>query len=219
MKQALRLIGKILRTVLLPPFLYLFVALFCTFVPVQEMAPSDEKTHNIYLSTNGVHLDIILPKELLSPTLLDGLNPNHLTQHLAFGWGDKDFYLNTPRWEDLKASTAFKAMFLTSETLMHVSRYGKARAHWVAVEVSPMQLEKINAYLENSFADMTSHTLWVAHKGYGNYDDFYRAKGSYSCFKTCNTWVNTAFKSSGMKACIWTPFDFGLLSMYKNEKT
>jgi len=30
---------------------------------------------------------------------------------LAFGWGDKGFYLNTPTWADLKFSTAVKAAF------------------------------------------------------------------------------------------------------------
>jgi len=51
--------------------------------------------------------------------------------------------------------------------------------------------------------------------GYGSKDDFYRANSSYSCFKTCNTWVNTAFKESGLKAALWTPFDFGLMGYYE----
>lgn len=31
--------------------------------------------------------------------------------YIAFGWGDKGFYLDTPTWADLKFSTAFKAAF------------------------------------------------------------------------------------------------------------
>ena len=49
---------------------------------------------------------------------------------------------------------------------------------------------------------------------YGNNDQFYEAVGSYSCFKTCNTWTNQALKESKLKACLWTPFDFGIISKY-----
>ncbi|MBL4888255.1 MAG: DUF2459 domain-containing protein, partial [Flavobacteriaceae bacterium] len=46
-------------------------------------------------------------------------------------------------------------------------------------------------------------------------DDFYKANGSFSCLKTCNSWANSAFKESGLKSCFWTPFDFGLINKYK----
>ena len=52
-------------------------------------------------------------------------------------------------------------------------------------------------------------------KGYSTRDDFYKSEGSYSCFKTCNSWVNIGFKKSGLKSCYWTPFDFGLINKYE----
>jgi len=54
-------------------------------------------------------------------------------------------------------------------------------------------------------------------KGYTKIDDFYRAKESYSYFNTCNSWVNKGFKESGIKACYWTPFDFGLLKKFEER--
>ena len=57
----------------------------------------------------------------------------------------------------------------------------------------------------------------LKNKGYTSNDDFYKAKGNYSCFKTCNSWVNTGFKESGLTSCLWTPFDFGLLNKYQIE--
>ena len=57
----------------------------------------------------------------------------------------------------------------------------------------------------------------LENKGYTPYDDFYEALGSYSLFNTCNTWVNSACKESNIKACLWTPYDFGLISMHKNN--
>ena len=40
---------------------------------------------------------------------------------LALGWGDKGFYLNTPTWDDLTFSTAFKAMFGLSTSALHTT--------------------------------------------------------------------------------------------------
>ena len=42
-------------------------------------------------------------------------------EYLAFGWGDKGFYLDTPEWSDLKASTAFKAAFALGNSAMHTT--------------------------------------------------------------------------------------------------
>ena len=56
--------------------------------------------------------------------------------------------------------------------------------------------------------------MLVPQKLYGANNSFYRANGSYSPIKTCNTWVNDGFKESGLKASYWTLFDFGLLNKY-----
>ncbi len=46
-------------------------------------------------------------------------------------------------------------------------------------------------------------------------DAFYEAKGSYSFMKTCNTWANSALKSAGQKAALWTPSDKGIFRHYQ----
>jgi hypothetical protein len=61
----------------------------------------------------------------------------------------------------------------------------------------------------------TGEKIILSERGYTRKDDFYKANGRYSLFKTCNSWVNLGFKESGLKACLWTPFDFGLLRKHK----
>ena len=63
--------------------------------------------------------------------------------------------------------------------------------------------------------DQNGNKILLIGKGYTTYDEFYEAKGNYSCFKTCNSWVNSALKESNLKACYWTPFDFSVLNKYK----
>lgn len=47
--------------------------------------------------------------------------------YIAFGWGDKGFYLDTPTWADLKFSTAFKAAFWMGQSAMHTTYYREVK--------------------------------------------------------------------------------------------
>ncbi|WP_299552194.1 DUF2459 domain-containing protein [Seonamhaeicola sp.] len=207
---------KWLLYILLIPVTYGIVSLILTTITVNGKADDTVLDKTIYLNTNGVHLDIVIPKKELDNLFLSDIKHNTTEHYLAFGWGDENFYLNTPTWDDLTFSTAFKAMFLKSTTLVHVTRYRQKHPDWVEVNLSASELQKLNTYLLNTFeTDENGMKTILKNKGYTIIDDFYRAKGSYSCFNTCNSWVNTAFKQSGLKACLWTPFDFGLMNKYK----
>lgn len=148
-------------------------------------------------------------------SLLTGLKYDSNDSYLAFGWGDENFYINTPTWAELTFKNAINAMFLQSSTLMHVTRYARKRSDWVEVRLNQQELAQLNSYVHNTFQlDEQGNKIILNGQGYGTYDEFYRAKGSYSCFKTCNSWVNSAFKQNGLRSCLWTPFDFGLMHAY-----
>lgn len=202
--------------ILLIPITYLLISLLLTAITIDRRNENQVFEKTIYLSTNGVHLDIILHKKDIDPLLLDGIRKEPYEQYLAFGWGDEDFYINTPTWGDLTLTNAFSAMFLKSSTLMHVTRYRHTYSDWVEVKISESELRQLNTYLQHSFkTDKKGEKLLLINQGYTPTDDFYKAVGSYSCLYTCNSWANSAFKRSGLKACLWTPFDFGLLSKYE----
>ena len=99
---------------------------------------------------------------------------------------------------------------------MHVTRYNQKQSNWVEVKLNEAELEQLNTYLLNSFVqDENRMKVILENKGYTSKDDFYKAKGSYSWYNTCNSWVNLGFKESGLKSSLWTPFDFGLLNKYE----
>ncbi len=135
---------------------------------------------------------------------------------MSFGWGEENFYLNTPTWNDLTFGNGFRALFLKSSTLIHLTRYEQKRNDWIEIKVSEMELKDLNSYIFDSFkTNNDGSKIMLENKGYSINDDFYKAKGNYSCFKTCNSWVNSGFKQSGLKPCLWTPFDFSLMNKYK----
>lgn len=211
-KRFLKFIGYFL----LIPITYILISLILTYIPISEKTGEGAKKHTIYLTTNGVHSDIVFPKSLMIPALLKGQKHHPKERFFAYGWGEENFFLNTPTWGDLTFSTAFGAAFLKSNTLIHVTRYRSKRDKWIPVLVTDNQLQKLNEYVLNTFYEDPSGKHRIEGASYTpNRDSFYKAQGNYMFYKTCNTWVNTALKESDMKASLWTPFDFGVLRWYE----
>ena len=157
------------------------MALVITWIPANSYQKENKST-NFYISTNGVHLDFILSKENIGPALLKDLKNIEESQYLSFGWGDENFYINTPTWGDLTAKNAVSAMLLESATLIHLTKHKSIQKDWVKVSVSSRQLEELNNYISKSFGlNANGNKQIVPNKGYTKNDDFYRATGSYSC--------------------------------------
>lgn len=164
------------------------------------------------MATNGVHLYLLLPVDNIQEPLLKKLPVNNWVSYVSFGWGDKEFYINTPEWNDLTFGTAFRALFTRSETAMHVTLYYKRYEYWREVELCPSQLKALNDYIHNSFRANDKHDLIpVEADKYSDDDYFFSARGNYSIIKTSNIWVNRALKEAKVKTSVWSPFDFGVL--------
>lgn len=211
-----KIVLKVLLGIIAVPVLYLLVSLVLSFIPVNSNSTDPTKEHTIYLSTNGIHVDIILPIESIQEELLKDLKRSPADLFFAFGWGEENFYMNTPQWSDLSFRTAFNATFLDNNTLIHIKRHQRKHETWTRVTLNDEELRKMNLYILNSFQlNPDGNKVLLEGKGYSLTDDFYEAQGRYSFHQTSNSWANKAFKQSGLKAALWTPFDFGLINKYK----
>lgn len=218
-KTSLKFLKNIFLVLIAGIAFYLGTALLFSFLPTHPPQQNCLPEHEIFVASNGIHLDIILPVENVPPQILHQLDFLPGTQFIGFGWGDKEFYIKTPEWSDLTIPVAFKTLFLQSETAMHVTYLPYSFQSWKKLQLCNGQLKKLNHYIENSF---TKDNLGNLHKmdfeGYTMYDDFYDANGSFSLFLTCNVWVNVALKEMGIKTSVWSPFDFGVLYHLKTTK-
>jgi uncharacterized protein (TIGR02117 family) len=215
-RTILKTLGKVLLVLIGLPISYLLISLLLTVIPITEKETEEPKPHTIYLTTNGVHADLVLPKDLIDPEVLKDQISNTQDQFFAFGWGEENFYINTPTWGDLKFSVAFRAAFLESKTLVHVTRYTTQRKTWIPVAVTQSQLDKLNAYVGATFDESSGKKTVVIGATYTPHqDNFYRAHGNYMFYRTCNSWLNEGLKEAGMKGSLWTPFDFGVLRWYE----
>jgi len=214
--KASKILIKAFLYLLALPLAYVLLAMILSEITVNRDSIPENPYRSIYLNTNGVHLDIVLEKAYVSDSLLQDLYVRPEERYLSFGWGDSNFYLNTPIWDDLTASTAVNALFLESASLMHITRYRGKSTRWVEVPVSKPQWDMLNRLLLSSFRlGEQGGKIRLRGKGYSRYDDFYWANGSYSFTFTCNSWANSLLKQSGLKAAVWTPFDFPVLNKYR----
>jgi len=224
LKRFLKIIGYTLLTLFLLIGSYLLAAFILSRMstPKEQVADADIA---IYILTNGVHTDIVVPvhtPEIDWSTRIPYRNTignDTSAQLLAFGWGDKGFYLETPTWADLKASTAFKAAFNLSTAAIHATYYRGLQENESCkrIMISKSQYARLIKYINDSFkTGPDGLPIWIkTNANYDSNDAFYEAKGSYNVFHTCNTWANNGLKSCGQKACRWTIFDTGIFYQYR----
>lgn len=225
MKKMALLILKTLGIILGIIVVYVAAGYFLPFIEVPAKDDGQKKEIPIYIYTNGVHTDIVMPvKNDLHDwsTKIPFTNTRSKETDYRFvgiGWGDKGFYLDTPTWADLKFSTAFKAAFWLSESAMHCSYYKtmKEGDDCKMIMISRNQYKDLVKFVDEKFdKDAGGNYILVPTDAvYGNNDAFYDANGKYSFLDTCNTWANNALKAAGQKAAWWTPSDYGIFLHYK----
>jgi uncharacterized protein (TIGR02117 family) len=210
--KLLRILKAAIYLLVLAVFLYFFFAFVFSYLPTHPPQQDCEAGQKIFVATNGVHVDIILRADQVDPGFIHELDFPANARYISFGWGDKNFYIHTPEWSDLTFTVAFKALFLRSETAMHVNYYSREQSWWHPVCLCEEQLQQLFLYIRNSFAIAPDGKInQLDFEGYTDFDSFYEAKGAFTLFNTCNVWANKGLKSIEIKTSVWSPFDFGVL--------
>ncbi|WDF69306.1 TIGR02117 family protein [Sphingobacterium oryzagri] len=217
-------IGYFLLSLLVFAILYFCAEFMLSRTPAKAAKQADERHIPVYLLSNGVHTDIVLPvrnEQIDWSTVFPyahTLGGDTSQNWMAIGWGDKGFYLNTPEWKDLSLKTALVAGFGLGETALHVTYYKQLQTgeHCRLTRVSEKQYALLSNYvLANIEKDRAGQAMLIATNAQYSQDDaFYEAKGAYSLFFSCNTWTNNALKTAQMPAGVWTVFSSGILRHY-----
>lgn len=223
-KKILKIIARAIGGLLAFVLLYLLVAYCLSHISTKKEADTKAEVP-IYILTNGVHTDIVVPVKFEGTDwsrevkYTNTISKDSAVTYIAFGWGDKGFYLHARTLAKATFGIAFKAATGLSTSAIHTTFYkdlteaADCRRIWI----SKVQYARLVAYIKNSFqTDAAGHIINIpAIANYNNYDAFYDARRRYNLFYTCNTWANNALKAAGQKACVWTPFDKGIFYMYK----
>ncbi|MES2484419.1 MAG: TIGR02117 family protein [Bacteroidota bacterium] len=222
LKQGLKFTGRFILGIVIFIATYLLAVLVFSHITVNS-TPQTGGTIPVYINSNGVHTDIVVPiKNEVKDWTKDILfthttSQDSIASFVAFGWGDKGFYLDTPQWSDLKASTAVKAAFWMGTSAMHTRFYKTLTEddECKKIMITKEDYADLVAYIEESFQqDQAKKITWIQNHSYGKYDAFYEGVGKYSLFYTCNTWANNALKAGHQRAALWTPYDGGIFCHY-----
>ncbi|MFZ5748998.1 MAG: TIGR02117 family protein [Pseudomonadota bacterium] len=198
-----------------PVYGYFAAAILGSLIPVHAGWRQPESGIRIYVIDNGVHTGIAMPKHAAGIDLRPLAPVADLKdarwgwgEYLVFGWGDRDFYRNTPTWADLNLRRTLLALAGMGGTVMHVEHLMEPEVEpgVRSILLRPDEYRRLADYIRGSFAAPGSGT-WPGY--YGN-DAFYAATDGYNVFVTCNEWTGRALRHAGVRMGVWTPFSFGV---------
>ncbi|MEQ1905903.1 MAG: TIGR02117 family protein [Pirellulaceae bacterium] len=188
-------------------FLMFAAILLIGLLPVNNDFVPAKNGITLYVVSNAVHADVIVPVSTRIIDWNESFSGFDFTgdvskeTHVAFGWGDRGFFLETETWADLKLLTAANALLLPSKSCLHVSftnpeYYRKL----TAVNVSEEQYQRLVGFINETFQrDSAGKPIQIQGYAYSTTDAFFDARGQYHLFNTCNSWVGRALKVTGVR--------------------
>jgi uncharacterized protein (TIGR02117 family) len=199
---------------LAPPLLYVAAALVLALVPVNAAFRMAADGVRVYLRSNGVHADLVLPTRTAWHDFAAEFPPQHTAAlrdalpWVAFGWGDRDFMIETPTWRDLRFATAANALLGRGRGAMHVEYVEAPERYRVyGLRVDPAQYERLVARVRAGFErDVDGRPRHIARPGFGANDAFYASTVDWTVVLTCNEWVRRVLAESGVRTAAWAPF-------------
>lgn len=219
MPRALKRIATIAaRALAIAAFVYLLAGTALSTIPRnRDWQPPPAGGVTILIEDNGVHTGIVMPKVAAGvdwrgdfPTA-DLPDPRFAANdHVAVGWGERNFFLGTPTWADVRPATVLHAAFGSDETLLHVEHIPRPQVSKDvrAVVLRPAEYRRLAAAIRASRAD------GAAIRGYAGYDAFYPASGRYNAIRTCNAWTGDRLADAGVQIGWWTPFSASVMQWF-----
>ena len=203
-------VGIISATILVAIAAYPAGGFIAGAIPANAAWSEPQHGITLFVESNGVHVGIIMPKQAAGVNLrrlfpIDDLADPRFGghDHVSVGWGEQDFYLQTPTWADLKLQTVLAAALGSDRTLVHVDHVPAPPrgADVRRLVVRPAEYRRLVAYVQASLVPGGER-----HRGYFGNDAFYQAHGRYSAVHTCNAWIGDALRFAGIRTGMWTPF-------------
>lgn len=177
-----------------------------------NLSRSDCEVDIYVANSGGIHADIIVPvrhpiwdwqRYLSLPEIGRDAKENY--NYLSFGWGDRDFYMQTPTLAEANPALAARAVLMPTPATMHVLGYREIPQ---ALEVKCARISrddylKLQQFIWASFELGDSGQPMRLGNGYYNSSGFYAATGDYSILRHCNTWLAEGLRRADVNTPLW----------------
>jgi uncharacterized protein (TIGR02117 family) len=210
-----RALGAILAALLLAVLLFALAGWIGSSIPRNAGWQEATGGVEILVETNGVHTALVLP--LVAPEkdwraefpASDVALPHRPYTHVSISWGEREVFLNTPTWWDLRARTVLRIVGVGGEGLLHIAHYVRPAPSGTArpLMLSRAEYRRLVAAIEETLPPAPR----TRHPGYGPQDVFYDASGRYTATNTCNQWTSDMLARAGVRTGWWTPFAGGVM--------
>ena len=209
MKRVGRIVGLAAMALLA---LALLAVLLGALIPRNAGWVESKGTITIGIEATLAHTEIVVPVDaaghdwralLPAEAFPAGAQP----AYIGISWGDRDFFLATPEWSDLDLRLALRALFASTESLVHIYRLSGPRGR--PVRLRQAEYDRLVAHLLDEIGDGPP----IA--GYGPDDIFLPGTSRYSLLRTCNRWVADTLAAAGVKVGWWTPLAQSFIWRFK----
>ncbi|MBP0614051.1 TIGR02117 family protein [Jiella mangrovi] len=155
--------------------------------------PADGETRRRFAFLAGAGLPIAAPQ----------------VRWLVIGWGGRSFYTKTRTWADLRPLPVVKTILGDASTL-HVALAGPIDDTAAAVKtigLSDAAYQRLIASVLQSFRRTAADEppTEIVGTGYGPYDRFFEARGTFQILANCNSWTAAMLRDAGVTTGLWTP--------------
>lgn len=183
-------------------------------------ARPDAMERHILVLSNPIHTDIAIPVDddirMRFGFLAQAGVPigDQGVRYLVFGWGGRSFYLETPRWADLKPLPVLRAL-TADRSVMHVDVTGELptpHPSIIRLDVGNAGFARLLDFLDASFVADQNGPMSIDGAGYGDFDAFFEAKGFFNAMLGCNTWTAMALREAGIRTGLWNPLPKSLIA-------
>lgn len=171
--------------------------------PVTSLYPPkpDQPAKTVYVYNNHWHTGFVLAVDDLPPAARKLLSRFAHDEFVEIGWGDEGFY----RAPHATSGLALRAAFFSSGSVLHIVAVNPTPAVFYSVyDVDLYRLRLTSAgyqrLIDNLCATFRTDGAGQAiDLGPGLYGDsrFYKARGHYSLFHTCNHWTADMLRAAG----------------------
>ncbi|NEP43811.1 MAG: DUF2459 domain-containing protein [Okeania sp. SIO2H7] len=180
----------------------------------------------IYVYNSGIHTDILVP---VKTPLWNWQEPIDLKsiaadtdsiEYLAFGFGDRSYFLETSGGELPKISTTFNALFLPTPPAMRVLLYRDIPQNFTDIKcvvISNYNYLNLVKFIDNSFKTNSQNNKNIINKLPNYRGGFYEAKGTYSILRACNDWTAEALRIAEVNTPVWSGLSSAIIWHLKSN--
>jgi uncharacterized protein (TIGR02117 family) len=178
-----------------------------------QIQACENSPYQVYVTADSLHGDLVFPVnngafDWRSVLKLENIGKEKSSnyRYLKFGWGDRDFYINTPSIDKIEFSRLMRTFFIPGNpTTIHIQGYQNLSMGGgyttKCIGLNKSQYLKVVNYVRQSFRSETPIRI---QDGFTTTDGFYEGTGFYSMARTCNNWMADALDKADVTTPLWS---------------